>query len=260
MLFFLSPAKTLDFETASPTEEASEPQYLTEASELIALLKEMTPNDISSLMGLSDQLAQLNAARYDSWKKSRTANLKRGTKACMFAFKGDVYTGLQAETFSKMQVKYAQKHLRILSGLYGILKPLDVIHPYRLEMGTKLANNKGKDLYHFWGDKLALEVNKQLKALKSDTIINLASNEYFKSIKRKSLQADIVTPVFKDEKRGQYKVISFFAKKARGMMAAYAIKHGIKEPEQLKAFSEAGYWYNEEASSDREWVFYREAQ
>lgn len=258
MLMLLSPAKTLDFETPAITELASEPCFLSQAAELICELQTYSPDQISQLMGLSDKLAHLNVARYASWKKSRKLNVARSAKQCVFAFKGDVYTGLDAERFSKRDIQFAQKHLRILSGLYGLLCPLDVINPYRLEMGTRLKTAQGKDLYQFWGAQITEQLNRDLKTMKSETVVNLASNEYFKSVHKKQLNAEVITPVFKDEKSGKFKVVSFYAKRARGMMAAYAIQSGVKEVQALKSFTQAGYWFNEEASSEREWVFCRE--
>lgn len=260
MLFFLSPAKTLDFEAEPKFPLSSVPVFLQDSAELIDVLKRYTPSQLSVLMGLSDSLAQLNVARYTSWKKSRSVNISRSAKQACYAFKGDVYVGLDAEQFKKRELEYAQQHLRILSGLYGLLKPLDVINPHRLEMGTRLVTDKGKDLYHFWDEKITDQINAELKAQKSDVVVNLASNEYFKSIKKHRLEANIITPVFKDEKAGQFKVISFFAKKARGMMAAYAIQNRLKCVEDLKSFTSAGYYFNEAVSTDKEWIFYREAQ
>ena len=257
MLMLLSPAKTLDFE-AQPTVEAfSEAPFLKYSAELIDALKTYSTDEIAKLMGLSDQLANLNVVRYQSWKKSRVVSLAKSAKQAVYAFKGDVYTGLDAEQFSAVQMNFAQKHLRILSGLYGLLQPLDVINPHRLEMGTKLRVGDNPDLYHFWGERVTQRLNQQLAAMKPSVVVNLASNEYFKVVQKKQLQAEVITPIFKDKKNGQYKIISFYAKKARGMMAAYAIKHKIKDPEQLKGFDTAGYAFVPEASSGQSWVFHR---
>lgn len=260
MLMLISPAKTLDYEHQPSTEKCSEPLFLKQAAALISELKTYSPQQISKLMSLSDKLAQLNVDRYQSWKRGKTLNVEKGSKQAIYAFKGDVYTGFDAESLSAKQMTYAQKRLRILSGLYGVLKPLDLIQPYRLEMGTKLKTDAGKDLYAFWGEQITEALNAELAALKSEVVVNLASNEYFKSVKARVLNAKVITPVFKDEKNGKYKIISFFAKKARGMMAAYAAQQGAQNPETLKEFDTAGYWFNEAESTEREWVFYREEQ
>lgn len=255
MLLVVSPAKTLDYESEIPLDESAftHPTMLEDSQELVDQLKEYTPAQIGTLMKLSDKLAVLNSTRFEQWKKPFTV---QNARPAVYAFKGDVYTGLDAYSLTKQDMAFAQKHLRLLSGLYGLLKPLDLMQAYRLEMGTKLDNPRGKDLYAFWGEKITDALNGDLKA-KGDVLINLASNEYFKSVKKKSLNAEIVTPVFKDEKNGQYKVISFFAKKARGMMAAYIIKNRIKKPEDIKSFDVAGYKFNAAASSETEWVFMR---
>lgn len=254
MLVVISPAKTLDFESPARTAVSSTPELLKDSETLIKQLRKYSPSDLSELMGLSDKLAVLNSTRYEAWHLPFTpANAKQA----LLAFRGDVYQGLDADSLTAKDDTFAQQHLRILSGLYGVLKPLDLIQPYRLEMGTALATKKGKDLYHFWGNKLTDLINAELAAQQYDTLINLASNEYFKAIQPKRLNARIITPVFKDEKNGKYKVISFFAKKARGMMTRFIIKKRITNPEKLKNFSDGGYRYNPQMSSDREWVFSR---
>ena len=256
MLMVISPAKTLDFETPSKTKTFTEPQFMEEAGELVDVLRDYSPQRLAKLMKLSDKLAGLNTARYKEWQPPFNPD---NAKQALLAFKGDVYTGIDAETFKRPEFTYVQKHLRILSGLYGLLKPLDLIQPYRLEMGTALKNPGGKDLYQFWGDKITDSVNQELKKLKGDTVlVNLASNEYFKSVKPKNVAARIVTPVFKDEKNGKYKVISFFAKKARGMMVAYAAQNKITNVEDLKNFDMDGYQFNPAMSEGDEWVFTRE--
>ncbi len=255
MLMLISPAKTLDFETPALTKISSQPAFLEQSQELIDQLRELSPADISGLMKISDKLGELNFKRFHNWHPPFD---KDNAKQAMLAFKGDVYTGLQAEDFSGDDFRFAQKHLRILSGLYGLLKPLDLIQPYRLEMGTKFANRGGNNLYDFWGSQLTDAVNKQLKSLKSSELVNLASNEYYKAIQSAAVNADIITPVFKDLKNGKYKIISFYAKKARGLMSAYAIKHRIEEAEELKGFDSEGYRYNKAMSSAREWVFIRD--
>jgi hypothetical protein len=254
MLMVISPAKTLDFETEATTQTASEPRFLAQSQQLIDVLKQLSVADVASLMKLSDKLAGLNVARYESWAPPFTlANAKQA----VLAFKGDVYTGLDAETLDEDGLAFAQTHLRILSGLYGVLKPLDLMQAYRLEMGTKLANPLGKDLYAFWGDDIQNSLKAE-PALEDNVLINLASNEYFKAVKAKTLTARIITPVFKDWKNGQYKMISFYAKKARGLMSRYIIDHRLNEPEQIKAFDYEGYRFSEEMSKGDEWVFIRD--
>lgn len=255
MLMVISPAKTLDFDTPPTIKRATEPQLVDDSALLIKQLKGMAPQDIASLMKLSDKLAELNYDRYQQWSYP----FDETAKQAVLAFKGDVYTGLAADTLSADELGYAQQHLRILSGLYGLLRPLDKILPYRLEMGTKLANTRGKNLYDFWGEKITQQLNQQLKKLKSSTLINLASNEYFSSIQKNQLDADVITPVFKDYKSGKYKIISFYAKKARGMMSAYAIRENITLADPLKSFTMGGYAFNEHESNDQEWVFLRKS-
>lgn len=255
MLIVISPAKTLDYETPATTKKSTQPAMLEHSQALIDELRELAPQDISSLMSISDKLGVLNYDRYQQWQQPFT---KDNAKQAVLAFKGDVYTGLDAESLSADELSFAQKHLRILSGLYGVLRPLDLMQPYRLEMGTKFANSRGKDLYQFWGDDITALLNKQLKTLKSQTLVNLASNEYFKSVKAAELNADVITPVFKDKKNGQYKIISFYAKKARGLMSAYAIQKGITEAGKLKRFNWEGYGYNKALSKGNEWVFTRD--
>lgn len=255
MLLLISPAKTLDFETPAPTTEFTQADFLKQSKQLVSELRVLAPQDISKLMSISDKLGVLNFDRFASWK---TPFKPTNAKQAIYAFQGDVYTGMQAETFSQDDIQFAQQHLRILSGLYGLLRPLDLIQAYRLEMGTGFANSRGKNLYEFWGDSITAAANKQLKEISSSIVINLASNEYFSAIKPKSLKAEIITPVFKDQKNGQYKIISFFAKKARGMMSAYIIQNRITEPEAIKHFNVAGYAFEPSQSSEREWVFIRD--
>lgn len=255
MKLVISPAKTLDFESAPVTETYSDPAFLDNSQLLIDELKELSQADVATLMKLSDKLAALNVARFGSWETPFTPD---NAKQAVLAFKGDVYTGLDAESFSEDDFNFAQDHLRILSGLYGLLKPLDLIQPYRLEMGTKFANSRGKNLYEFWDMQLTDALNKELADEKEPMLINLASNEYFKAVKVKQLQAEIITPIFKDWKNGQYKMISFYAKKARGLMAAYIIQNRLSDPEQLKSFDTEGYYFSEEQSKGNEWVFLRD--
>lgn len=257
MLVVVSPAKTLDFDTPARTSSSSIPSFLDDSAELIGTLREFSPADLSQLMGISDKLAVLNSTRYETWSQPFNAD---NAKQAVLAFRGDVYTGLDADSLSDEDDLYAQQHLRILSGLYGVLKPLDLMQPYRLEMGTALKNQRGKDLYQFWGNKITDSLNAELEQNNYDTLINLASNEYFKAVKPKNLNARVVTPVFKDAKNGTYKVISFFAKKARGLMARYIIENRIEQPEQIKEFTSGGYRFDSDLSSEKDWVFTREEQ
>lgn len=255
MLVVVSPAKNLDFETPVPVENFSQPALLDHAEVLAKTCKKLTPADLSSLMKISDKLATLNANRFDSFTTPFT---KDNARQALFAFNGDVYAGLDAYTLSQDDIAYAQTHLRILSGLYGLLKPLDLMQPYRLEMGTKLDNPKGKNLYEYWGSTITTALNKALQAQGDSVLVNLASNEYFKSVKPRSLDGMIVTPHFKDQKNGQYKIISFFAKKARGLMARYIIQNQVEDVAGLKAFNEAGYVFSAKQSTDTELVFLRD--
>ncbi|WP_394129747.1 peroxide stress protein YaaA [Shewanella maritima] len=255
MLVLVSPAKTLDYENPAPTTQFTQPTMLEQSQSLIEICRELTPADVASLMKVSDKIAALNVARFGDWQPEFTLD---NAKQAIYAFKGDVYTGFDAESMTSVQQASAQAHLRILSGLYGLLKPLDLMMPYRLEMGTKLANSGGANLYAFWGESITHEVNKALSQQGDDIIVNLASNEYFKAVKPKSLQGQLVTPVFKDCKKGQYKVISFFAKKARGLMARYIIDNQLTALEQLQAFDLDGYYYSAEQSTANSPVFLRE--
>ena len=254
MLVVVSPAKKLDFETPSPTDKFTQSNLLEHSQELINRCVKLTPADLSSLMGISDQLAGLNTARFGEWALPFN---KDNAKQAVLAFSGDVYTGLQAYSFDEDSFDFAQQHLRILSGLYGLLKPLDLVQAYRLEMGTKLDNERGANLYQFWGDIITDNLNNALAEQGDEVLINLASNEYFKSVNKKTLTANIITPAFKDWKNGQYKIISFFAKKARGLMANYIIENKISKVDDLKKFNGAGYEYSTELSKGNDWVFLR---
>ncbi len=255
MLTVLSPAKTLDYDTPPKTKKATQPQFLDRAEQLVADARQLSPADIRELMGVSESIANLNHERFMNWQPQFSLE---NAKQAVLAFKGDVYTGLDAESLDAKALTFAQKHLRILSGLYGLLRPLDLMQPYRLEMGLKFANSGGKNLYEFWGEDITAAVNEALGKSGSDVLINLASNEYFKSVKAKQLEGEIITPVFKDLKNGNYKMISFFAKKARGVMARYIVTQGLNEPEGLKDFAEDGYYFSPEQSTAREWVFLRD--
>jgi hypothetical protein len=255
MLMVISPAKTLDYQTPPVTQRYTQPEHLDHAQDLIAQLRDFTPRQIAELMHLSDQLAGLNAARFGSWTKTFTPE---NAKQALLAFKGDVYTGLNAEDFSEADFDFAQTHLRMLSGLYGVLRPLDLMQPYRLEMGTRLATPRGNNLYDFWGERISGWLNDALAAQGDEVLLNLASNEYFSAVKRKVLNARIIDTEFKDLKNGQYKIISFYAKKARGLMARYVIKQRLSNPEGLKDFAEQGYRYSAEHSTTDKLVFLRD--
>ena len=254
MLIVISPAKTLDYETPAKTKVYTTPDYLDQSQRLIKRLRLLSSLDISELMKVSTKIADLNFDRYEAWKKTFTP---KNAKQAILAFKGDVYTGLDAESFKADDFKFAQSHLRVLSGLYGLLRPLDLMQPYRLEMGTKLDTEEGKNLYEFWGSDITEGLNKQLKKIKSDTLINLASNEYFKSVKPRELNATIITPAFKEYKNGEYKMIGIYAKKARGLLSRYIIKNKLSDPEDLKSFNEEGYRFNKTLSKGNNWVFTR---
>lgn len=254
MLILLSPAKTLDFESPPSVPTHTKPAFLKDSRELIEQLKPLKPADLKSMMSVSDKIAELNVERFKHWK---TPFNSKNAKPAAMAFRGDVYQGLDADTLSEADFEFAQSRLRILSGLYGLLRPLDLIQPYRLEMGTKFANSRGANLYSFWGDSLTNTLNKELKRDKGQAVVNLASNEYFKAVKASQLKAPLITPVFHDWKNGEYKMISFFAKKARGMMARYAIDQRLEDPQELKRFDYGGYAFYAAASDDKQWVFRR---
>lgn len=254
MLILLSPAKSLDYETPPTTDRHTLPVFAKEAAQLIEVLRPYTPAQIASLMDLSDALATLNVARYGAWRPKFTA---RNSKQAVLAFDGDVYGGLDATTLKQADLDWAQDHLALLSGLYGVLRPLDWMQPYRLEMGTKLPNPRGKDLYAWWGDTLAEHLNERLAEQGDDLIVNLASQEYFKSVKRKALKGRVVECVFEDWKSGAWKVISFHAKRARGLMARHAIVHRAKALKDLRKFEAEGYGYVDEASGPDRLVFRR---
>lgn len=254
MLILLSPAKSLDFDTAPTTDKHTLPQFVDESAALIDVLKSYTPAQIASLMDLSDALSTLNVARYAAWRPKFTA---RNSKQAILAFNGDVYEGLCASSLAQADLDWAQEHVGILSGLYGVLRPLDWMQPYRLEMGTRLPNPRGKDLYAWWGDTLATHLDAQLKKQRDDVIINLASQEYFKSVKRKALKARVVECVFEDWKGAGWKIISFHAKRARGLMARHAILKRASKPSDLLDFDAEGYAYDAAVSSPDRLVFRR---
>jgi len=254
MLIVVSPAKTLDYETPAKTSITTVPDFLNDSQELINRLRRFSSLDIAELMKVSKKIADLNFERYEAWNKKFTT---KNAKQAVLAFKGDVYTGLDAESFTAKDFKYAQAHFRILSGLYGLLRPLDLMQPYRLEMGTRLETDRGKNLYEFWGSTITEGLNQQLKKIKSSYLINLASNEYFKSVKPKQLKAEIITPEFKEYKNGDYKMIGIYAKKARGMLSRYIIKNQLADPEGIKSFSDEGYKFNKSLSKGNKLVFTR---
>ncbi len=254
MIAILSPAKKLDFKKEVPTRKSSEIIFSDEASTLADKLKKFSPDELMKLMKISRQLGELNAERFNKWhcpydtKESRQA---------IYAFNGEAYNGLDAYSLSAKETDTAQHQLRILSGMYGILRPLDRIMPYRLEMGTKLFDNEWKNLYEFWGQKLTNQLNRDLKQGNHKALVNLASKEYFKAIDAEKIEKPIISPVFKENKNGEYKVISIYAKKARGMMVRFIIQNNLTEPEDLKAFDEDGYHFNNQLSGDTEMVFTR---
>ncbi len=254
MLIVLSPAKTLDLATPPITVKSSLPDFISHSAELIEILKGRSPAEISSLMQISDPLAALNVGRYASWSTKFTP---QNAKQAVLAFNGDVYEGLDAASMNASQLDYMQSHIRILSGLYGVLRPLDLMQPYRLEMGTRLASARGRNLYAFWGSIVTDALNAQLDAQQSQALINLASEEYFKVVKPNILAVPVITPVFEDWKNGKYKIISFYAKRARGLMARYAADKKLVSPEKLKGFDYEGYKFDEMTSSVGKWVFRR---
>lgn len=255
MLIVISPAKKLDFDSLPQTDDFSMPDCLSDSSELIHTLREYSAPQLEKLMHLSTNLAKLNHDRYKDWHLPFNP---QNAKQSILTFKGDVYAGMNIESFSDDDLSFTQDHLRILSGLYGLLRPLDLMQPYRLEMGTRLENERGKNLYEFWGSQITELLNKQLKKTGTNTLVNLASNEYFKSIKIKEIQGQIITPVFKEKREdGSYKIIGIYAKKARGMMSAFILKNKLAKIEQIKDFTEAGYVYKPELSTETDWVFCR---
>jgi cytoplasmic iron level regulating protein YaaA (DUF328/UPF0246 family) len=254
MITVISPAKKLDFDNPIPKVDITKPEFLTQSRQLNKILREYPELDLMELMNISKNIADLNVERNKQWKTPFTIN---NAKPAILAFKGDVYQSLDAATLKTADFKFCQKHLRILSGLYGLLRPFDLMQPYRLEMGTKLQNDRGKNLYEFWGERLTNKINEELSSHRSNTLINLASNEYFKAIKPRLINGEVITPAFKEKKNGSYKMIGIFAKKARGLMSRYMIKNRIDKAEDLKTFDLDGYQYNNKLSTDINWVFTR---
>ena len=257
MLALISPAKTLDYETTLPTEQFTLPRLLEQSELLIDDCQKLSATDIASLMSVSEKIATLNVGRFHDWQAD--FNFSNARQA-IFAFKGDVYTGLDAYQLEDNAIQFAQGHLRMLSGLYGLLRPLDLMMPYRLEMGTKLQNIRGHNLYEFWGDRITNLINEDLQQSQSELLVNIASDEYYKSVKESKIKAEIIKPVFLDQKHGKYKVISFYAKKARGLMARYMIENQLERLEDLKSFNIDGYYYDAESSLKGELVFKRDEQ
>lgn len=257
MLILISPAKTLDYQSPLATTRYTQPVLLEQSQQLIGVARKLSAPQIKALMGISDKLADLNATRFHDWHPDFAPD---NARQAILAFKGDVYTGLQAETFSEADFDHAQKHLRMLSGLYGVLRPLDLMQPYRLEMGIRLENPRGKDLYQFWGEEITQTLNAALEAQGDDVVVNLASDEYFRSVKPKALKGQIIKPVFLDEKNGKFKVISFYAKKARGLMSRFIIENRLTKPEQLTGFNTEGYFFDPASSTHDELVFKRHEQ
>jgi cytoplasmic iron level regulating protein YaaA (DUF328/UPF0246 family) len=257
LLMVLSPAKSLDFTTAPTTAVATQPQFVQQAKALVDGLRQQSPQQLGALMGISDKLAALNAARFAEWKPSFTP---QDSKQAVLAFNGDVYEGLDAPSLSEADLQWAQQHLRVLSGLYGVLRPLDLMRPYRLEMGTAWPNAKGKDLYAYWGSQIAEALNVDLAAGAGEPVlVNLASDEYFRSVDRRALKERVVQPVFQDGRpQIGYKVVSFYAKRARGLMARYVIQNRLTKVDQLKGFASDGYRFVPEASKADQWVFRRD--
>ncbi|MEB6675764.1 peroxide stress protein YaaA [Acinetobacter haemolyticus] len=257
MLALISPAKTLDYTTALPTDTYTRPRLLEQSQQLIDVCRKLSASEIASLMTVSEKIANLNVERFRDWNADFDFS---NARQALFAFKGDVYTGLDAYHLKDQDIDFAQQHLRMLSGLYGLLRPLDLMMPYRLEMGTKLKNSRGHNLYEFWGSIITDQINQDLAEIDAKVLVNLASDEYYKSVNEKKIQAEIIKPVFLDQKNGKYKVISFYAKKARGLMARYLIENKLSQVEQLKAFDSEGYYFDAESSSDKELVFKRDEQ
>ena len=253
MISVISPAKTLCYEKIN-NKSYSKPEFINKSQELIDVLSKMNVEEISFLMKTSEKISKLNYKRFQDWNSELH---HKNSKQSIFAFKGDVYTGLDVSTLSESEINFSQNNLRILSGLYGVLRPLDLMMPYRLEMGTKLKNKKGKDLYDFWGENITNSINKILVNHKDKTLVNLASNEYFKSIKKNKIQAQIITPIFKDYKSGNYKIISFFAKKARGLMSRFIMKNKIENYFDLKEFDLGGYSFSKSDSDELNYVYLR---
>lgn len=257
MLALLSPAKTLDYSSALPTDVFTQPRLLEQSQKLIDKAQLLSASEIMSLMTVSEKIAQLNVERFRDWQADFDFS---NARQAIFAFKGDVYSGLDAYHLSDTAIEFSQQHLRMLSGLYGVLRPLDLMMPYRLEMGIRLKNERGTNLYQFWGDRITEVINQDLKQAQSTQLINLASDEYYKAVNEAKIQAEIIKPVFLDQKNGKYKIISFYAKKARGLMARYIVENQLQHAEQLKDFNLEGYYYDAAQSTVQNMVFLRDEQ
>lgn len=257
MFIVISPAKSLDYESELPTEQFTQPRLLDDSARLIEEARKLSASQLGQLMHISEKLSQLNVDRFRDWQADFDLH---NARQAIYAFTGDVYTGLDATSLSAAKIKFAQQHLRMLSGLYGLLRPLDLMMPYRLEMGTKLKNERGDNLYQFWGDRISERLREDMQAEKSKILVNLASDEYYKSVNEKILDCEIIKPVFLDQKNGKYKVISFYAKKARGLMSRFIIQNKLKKIEQLKDFNVDGYYFDAENSNAQELVFKRDEQ
>lgn len=257
MLALISPAKTLDYQSTLPTDEHTLPRLLQESQQLIDVSRKLSASQIANLMSVSEKIANLNVERFRDWDSDFDLS---NARQAIFAFKGDVYTGLDAYHLDEKDFKFAQKHLRMLSGLYGLLRPLDLMMPYRLEMGTRLENPRGHNLYEFWGDIITNLINEDLEQAGSNVLVNIASDEYYKSVKESKIKAEIIKPVFLDQKNGKYKVISFYAKKARGLMARFIIENQLSSIEDLKSFNTDGYYFDAASSLAGELVFKRDEQ
>ena len=254
MITILSPAKKLDKNTDREIPNTTTPDFLDEGKELVEELRKLSPDDISALMNVSRSIAELNYERYARW---HTPFTRENAQPAVFLFNGQVYQGLQAESLKDEDLHFGQEHLRILSGLYGLLRPLDLIQPYRLEMGTKMSNPRGDDLYTFWGDRLTQAINESLQQHDHKVLLNLASNEYYKAVKKEKLDGEVITPVFKEKKGDQYKTVAVYAKKARGLMSRFILRNRIDDPEAVQSFDEEGYVFSPQQSSQKEWVFVR---
>ena len=257
MLAVVSPAKSLSENPRDPGLPLSTPEFLDDAESLVRKLKRMSARQLCELMSISDKLGQLNRERFNNWTSETDVD---AAHPAITYFAGDVYQGLEPDSFTRAQFKFVDKHLRILSGLYGSIRPLDAIQAYRLEMGTRLSTKRGSHLYDFWGDRIARSLNSQLKAIKSNTLVNLASNEYFDSIDRSAIDAEVVTPVFKDLKKDAYRIVSFFAKRARGSMVREIVKGKLKKAEELKSVTFDGYEFREDMSNTHQFVFTRDTK
>ena len=254
VLILLSPSKTLDFSSQAKVKTPTSPEFTEEASELVGRLQKLSKKKLGELMGMSDKLAEENHQRFQDWSLENTS---KNSKPCVLAYRGDVYDGLHADDWKAADFKFAQRHLRILSGLYGVLRPLDAIQPYRLEMGTPLKVGRQKDLYAYWKESITETISQALRDARTSTVINLASKEYSSAVDFSALEAEVITPAFKEHRDGKYKFLSFFGKKARGLMAGYILQSKLKKPDQIKRFDVDGYGFNEELSTDAEWLFTR---